>query len=446
MRGLTIDAVTPGSPADQAAINAGERLISINGNTVRDIIDYSWLSLDDELELVVEDPSGNRRSVNPDRSSGEPPGLLFSPPEPKRCGNNCIFCFIHQLPKGLRPPLYIKDEDYRLSFLHGTYVTLSNIKSSELRRIVRLRLSPLYISVHTTDPELRETMLGKRGIPPVLNQLRLLANARIQMHTQIVLCPFINDGFHLERTVSELASLYPSVRSIAIVPLGLTSHRRGLPDLQSVDRDYAAGFIEKWLPEMRKINKRLGDAFLQIADEFFLKAGHPFPSLKEYGDLPQWENGVGMVPCFMKEAASVLKKARPFHNNITATVVTGRSANPFVEEFLANLSEITGCRLKAQPVQNLLFGESVTVTGLVCGSDIIRALDSKPIGDFLLIPDVMLKEGEGLFLDNLSVADLSMKLLTSVIRFEPTPAGLYRLLLLLVKKHKNKMAVELPAF
>lgn len=437
MHGLLIETVEPGSPADRAGLQPGQRLLEIDGTRLRDLIDYSWLASDEEAELTVAAADGAIQTVLLEPEPGEPPGLTFAPPEPKRCGNNCIFCFVHQLPKGLRRPLYVKDEDYRLSFLQGTYVTLSNLKQTELRRIIKQRLSPLYISVHAVDPAVREKLLGRTNIPPILEQLQELARARIEMHTQVVLCPGVNDGTILEQTVTELANLYPAVRSLAVVPVGLTEHRQRLPELTPVDHNYAAAFLDRWLPRMRTINKQLGDAFLQLADEFFLKADYPFPALKEYGDLPQWENGVGMVAWFLKDAAAVQKRAKPLPT-LTATVVTGQSSIDFVSSFLAELGEKTGCTLTAAAIPNQLFGTSVTVTGLVSGRDIINELQGKLLGQALLIPEVMLKEGEDCFLDNLTPADLSRELGIQAVPFESTPTGLYTTLKKLVHTKEKK--------
>ena len=313
MNGLLIEGVAPGSIADEFELQAGDRLLAVNGHRLRDLIDYSLLHL-----VRAGAAAGDRqsRTVNSGswRSSGkqgEPLGLTFAPPAPARCRNNCIFCFVHQLPKGLRKPLYVKDEDYRLSFLNGNYVTLANLKPAELERIIEQRLSPLYISVHATNPELRQQLLGKQGIPPILEQLQALAAARITLHTQVVLCPGINDGPELERTVADLAALYPAVQSLAIVPLGLTRHRQNLPQLRPVDGDYATSLHREWGPRTRALKKSLGEPFLFLADEFYLKAGLPFPPLREYGDLPQIENGVGMVPLFLRDAARTVRVGPP---------------------------------------------------------------------------------------------------------------------------------------
>ncbi|HEX9078363.1 MAG TPA: DUF512 domain-containing protein [Desulfuromonadaceae bacterium] len=426
MRGLAIQTVTPGSIAEELGIAPGDRLVAVDGHPLRDIIDYSYYAaVEEELLLEVAKPDGELWELEIVREPGEPLGLTFAAPDPARCRNNCVFCFVHQLPKGLRRPLYVKDEDYRLSFLNGNYVTLANLRPSELRRIALQRLSPLYISVHATDPALREHLLGRRGIPPILEQLRRLADARISMHTQVVLCPGMNDGAELERTVADLVALHPAVQSLAIVPLGLTRHRRGLPQLAPVDGEYARAFVETWLPRARALAKRLGEPFLFLADEFFLKAGLPFPALREYGDLPQIENGVGLVPLFLRDAARVLRTARPM-NRCRLTVVTGISAFGFVSDFLEQLGEKAGVELSAVAVENRLFGESVTVCGLVAGNDIYAAFEGREIGSALLVPDVMLKEGEGVFLDDVSLDELGQRLGCRVVVFEATPQGCYR--------------------
>ena len=339
MKGLAIEAVTPGSIADELEVEPGDRLLRVNGRPLRDIIDYCYYTAGDEnLLLDVVKPDGEAWELEIEREPDEPLGLTFASPIPARCRNKCVFCFVHQLPKGLRRPLYIKDEDYRLSFLNGNYVTLANLKPAELSRIIKQHLSPLYISVHTTNQALRAQLLGNPNIPPILQQLRELAAANIRMHTQIVLCPGINDGPELEQTVSDLADLYPAVQSLAIVPLGLTRHRRGLPRLTAVDADYASHFIGLWQPRAKSLQKRLGEPFLFLADEFYLKGGLPFPPLKEYGDLPQIENGVGMAPLFLRDAVRVLRTARHI-GDFRVTVVTGVSAFVFVAEFLEKLGE-----------------------------------------------------------------------------------------------------------
>ncbi|HCE66496.1 MAG: FeS-binding protein [Geobacteraceae bacterium GWC2_55_20] len=440
MKGLLVESVAHGSIAEELELKAGDRLLAVNGHALRDIIDYSYYtSCNDELLLEVEKPDGELWELEVERETGEPLGLTFPAPVPSRCANNCVFCFVHQLPKGLRKPLYVKDEDYRLSFLNGNYVTLANLKPSTLSRIIEQRLSPLYISVHATNPVLREQLLGKAGIPPVMDQLRQLAAAGIAMHTQVVLCPGLNDGDELERTVTELAGLFPAVRSLAIVPLGLTDHRANLPLLTPVDGIYAREFISIWEPRARKLRRRLGEPFLFLADEFYLKAGLPFPPIREYGDFPQIENGVGMAPLFAREAGQALRRARPVAS-FRATVVTGVSAAGFVGEFLESLSEKTGLELVPLVVENKLFGPTVTVSGLVAGNDIVAALAGHEIGEALLLPDVMLKEVEDVFLDDVTLEELQRRCGCRVVTFDSTPRGCYRALVALQRSMKSARA------
>jgi putative radical SAM enzyme (TIGR03279 family) len=433
MTGLLIERVIPGSIAAEMEIEPGDRLVAINGQELRDVIDYNFFAADPELTLEIVKGDGEVWEVEVEREEDEPLGLIVPAPTPLQCGNRCIFCFVHQLPRGLRSPLYVKDEDYRLSFLYGNYVTLANIGRDELERIKEQRLSPLYISVHATDADLREKLLGKTGIIPIMAIMEELASARITMHTQIVLCPGWNDGTALERTIADLAGLRPRVASLAVVPVGLTRHRRGLPLLQPVTEEYAASFVAAWEARSRPLAERLGAPFLFLADEFYIKAGLPFPPLVEYGDLPQLENGVGMIPLFLAQAAEVLEEAELL-KPLNATVVTGESPYRYLADFLEALSRKTGTILRPVAVRNRLFGASVTVTGLVAGRDIIAAVKGREPGEVVLIPDVMLKEGEGVFLDELTVGELQKALGTRVVVVEATPRGIYEAVMDMVSR------------
>jgi putative radical SAM enzyme (TIGR03279 family) len=416
-----------GSIAEELEIEPGDRLLSVNGHPLRDVIDYNYFGADDVLILELEKHDGELWELEVEREEGEPLGLTFEAPAPARCGNNCVFCFVHQLPKGLRSPLYVKDEDYRLSFLYGNYVTLANIDKTDLERIKSQRLSPLYISVHATNPLLRETLLGKSGILPILEVMKELAQARITMHTQIVLCPGLNDGEEFARTVEDLAQMHPWVSSLAVVPVGLTGHRKKLPTLSPLTEAFAASFIGEWGEKAQLLAERLGEPFLFLADEFYIKGKIPFPPLETYGDLPQLENGVGMIPLFLSEAEQVLEEAEPAGNG-KITVVTGESPYHYLADFLQRLSQVTGAMIVPVAVKNRLFGDTVTVTGLVCGRDIIAALQGVDLGDLVLVPDVMMKEGEGVFLDDLSLEDLEGELGKPVLVVESTPYGIYEAL------------------
>ncbi|MBP1728185.1 MAG: iron-sulfur cluster-binding oxidoreductase, cyano FeS chp family, partial [Deltaproteobacteria bacterium] len=331
---------------------------------------------------------------------------------------------VHQLPRGLRKPLYVKDEDYRLSFLYGNYVTLANITAAEIARIIEQRLSPLYISVHATEPALREKLLGRSNLVPVLETIAAFAQAGIRMHTQVVLCPGINDGAAFEKTVNDLAAFYPQVASLAVVPLGLTRHRRGLPHLEPVSGTYAGSFITEWLPRQLALQERLGGEFLFLADEFFIKAGVEFPPFETYGDLPQLENGVGMIPLFEEEAQELLGTVAAL-TLPEVTVVTGVSPLRYINAFAGKLAAATSARIRIIPVENSFFGKEVTVTGLVTGSDIVSALQGELNIELLLVPDVMLKEGEGLFLDEMNLDGIAAALGCRVESFPATPEGFY---------------------
>ena len=424
MAGLIIDRVMPGSIAEELEIEPGDRLISVNGNALRDIIDYNYFTSEDLLLLELEKADGELWELEVEREEGESLGLIFPAPDPARCGNNCVFCFVHQLPKGLRRPLYVKDEDYRLSFLYGNYVTLANIGRAELERIKEQRLSPLYISVHATEAGLREQLLGKSGILPILEVMKELAEARITMHTQIVLCPGLNDGAAFARTVEDLAQMHPWVSSLAVVPVGLTGHRGKLPALTPLTREFAADFIGEWGGKSLALADRLGEPFLFLADEFYIKGRLPFPDLESYGDLPQLENGVGMIPLFLSEAEQVLEDAEHLGEG-RVTLVTGESPYRYLADFLDRLSEATGKLLTPVAVKNRLFGGAVTVTGLVSGGDIVAALEGVELGDLVLVPDVMIKEGEGMFLDSMTLEELEDKLGKPVQVVESTPFGIY---------------------
>lgn len=434
--GLLIESVRVGSIAAELEIEAGDRLLMINGAIIRDIIDYNFHSSDDELLFLIKKADGDLWELEFDRPDEDGIGISFVPPVPASCGNKCIFCFVHQLPRGLRKPLYVKDEDFRLSFLYGNYVTLSNILPEELERIREQRLSPLYISVHATDNPLRERLLGRKGLVPVLETIRQLADWGIVMHTQIVLCPGINDGAALEKTVNDLATLYPLVASLAIVPLGLTRHRQGLEPLAPVTGEYAAGFVDEWLPRQYELEKRLEGGFLYLADEFFIKGERPFPPLETYGDFPQLENGVGMIALFMEESAAVLASAVPL-SLPSVTAVTGFSPYPFIRDFIEMLAARTTVSIRLVPVPNRFFGEEVTVTGLVTGVDIVDGLNGRAEGSLLLIPDVMLKEGEGLFLDDMDLTGVAGALNCEVHIFEASPEGFYQKLLELNDNHSS---------
>ena len=420
--GVGVEAVTPGSPADRAGIVAGDRILSVSGHPVEDLLDLHFLTSRSRFTLAWRDASGADRKKG-FRLQGETPGIFPEPIRVRRCRNRCIFCFVHQLPKGLRRTLYVKDEDVRLSFLHGQYVTFSDLSEGEAAKIVRYQLSPLYVSIHTTDPELRRRMLGNPRVNDVMVVMRRLIRAGIALHGQIVVCPGLNDGAELARTLRDLSGLRPGLRTVAVVPVGLTSHRAGLPALRPVTRGEAGETLDLLRSLGREFGRGAdGEPFAVAADEYYLKAGRDIPGRASYGSFAQIENGVGLVRRFQDEASSLFRRRRWPGGAPGGTVVTGCSAFPLVAEFLKEFSSRAGARFAAVPVVNRLMGESVTVTGLLGGNDIAEAVRGHVRGT-LYIPSVTLRDAGDLFLDGLSPSVLSRRTGARVTLFDPTPRG-----------------------
>ena len=421
-RGVRVEAVTPGSPADRAGIVRGDQILSVSGHPVEDLLDLHFLTSRSRFTLAWRDKSGGGRKKE-FRLQGETPGIFPEPIRVRRCRNRCIFCFVHQLPRGLRRTLYVKDEDVRLSFLHGQYVTFSDLSEEEAAKIVRYRLSPLYVSIHTTDPELRRRMLGNPRVNDVMHVMRRLTRAGIALHGQIVVCPGLNDGTELARTLRELSGLRPGLRTVAVVPVGLTSHRAGLPPLRPVTRGEAGKTLDLLRALGREFGKGAdGEPFAVAADEYYLKAERDVPGRSSYGSFAQIENGVGLVRRFMDEASSLFRRRRWPGGAAGGTVVTGCSASTLVADFLEEFSSRAGARFVAAPIVNRLMGESVTVTGLLGGNDIAEAVRGRVRGT-LYIPSVTLRDAGDLFLDGLSPSVLSRRIGAQITLFEPTPMG-----------------------
>jgi putative radical SAM enzyme (TIGR03279 family) len=322
----------------------------------------------------------------------------------------------------MRRTLYVKDEDYRFSYLYGSYVTLTNVTEADIERIITQRLSPLYVSVHATDEQLRTRMLGRQG-PPILELLKRLAGSGIEIHTQVVLCPGINDGPELARTIEDLVALYPWVLTLAVVPVGLTGYRQRLPDLRPPTEAEARAILTSIHDYQERFLRNCGSRFVFAADELYLRAGLEFPPLVAYEDLAQVENGVGLVPQFRAEAAEVLSEAPSLQLSAVATF-TGESARGELSRYVAELSAKTGTTIHLYPVRNTFFGGHVSVTGLLTGRDVLSELKGKDLGQALLVPDVVLREGDEVFLDDISLADLERELGVKVLKVASTPWGL----------------------
>lgn len=420
--GIQIDRVCPGSQAERLGLLPGDILVSVNSQKLRDPVDFMFYGADDSIEIAVK-RNGINLSLRAEREEGREFGVDFRPFKPITCNNNCIFCFVKQLPKGLRKTLYVKDDDYRMSFLFGNYVTLTNLKKEDKKRIVEQRLSPLYVSIHATSKNVRSKLLGNAKAPDILDELKFLADNKIRLHTQIVLCPGHNDGKELSKTIHDLHCFYPYVSSVAVVPVGLTMYRRqNIMPVEKEDAKEALKIIESF---QKRFKKRHGDPLVYGADELYIKSEIPFPPLKDYGDFPQIENGVGMVALFMNcikkvKIPKLLPRKRRF------LTITGMSFYPFLKKFL-KLLNTEGINIDILPVENRFFGTSVTVAGLLTGRDIIKTLlDKTDSKDVVLLPDVVLREGENMFLDDITLKDMEEALGTSVKKIESTPEGLIK--------------------
>lgn len=423
---LEILAIEPESIAEELGLEPGDRLLTINGQAVRDLLDVQIWSAVEELLLEVRRRDGELWELELEKDAETPLGVHFEHPEPDRCGNNCLFCFVHQLPPGLRSSLYVKDEDYRFSYLYGAYVTLSNIDEKAIARILEQRLSPMYVSVHATDAQLRSRLLG-RNAPPVLDQLQRLADGGIEMHTQIVVCPGYNDDAELDRTLRDLVDMQPAVVSVAVVPVGLTGYRQRLPQLRPHTRREAARVLEQVAEWQDRAMDICGRRLVYAADEYYLQAERPFPPLESYEGLWQVENGVGMIPLFREEVREVLEEVYPL-TVPPLDLVTGSSFAPELRSFVSRLAAATGVTLAVHEIRNDFFGGQVSVAGLVSGRDLVAQLRGKLVGTILVVPNVMLRDGAGVFLDDLTPDDLARELGVTVRVIPPTPFGLWELL------------------
>ncbi len=416
-----ITGVEPGSPAEKAGLCPGDRLIAINGNEISDVLDYMFHSEEAKLHIETESPARppRRRSFRLRKKEGEPLGLLFESylmDKPRSCANKCLFCFIDQLPPGLRETLYFKDDDARLSFLTGSYVTLTNLSRRELDRIMSLRISPINVSVHSTNPELRRRLLGSKNAGDCLEIMRAFAGARIEMNCQIVVCPGLNDGAELERTMSDLAELFPAVASVSIVPVGLTRYRDelGLYPLEPVGPEKAREIIASAEAFSAGFMPEHGTRLFYCADELFLKAGLDIPPRDYYEGFPQYENGVGMLRSLEDEFMAALRGVEACPSGSEPhefSVATGLASRPL----LAKLLQIAESKCyyingSVYGIENRFFGNTVDVAGLITGRDLVAQLKGKPLGSRLLISAGMLRHGGDMFLDSLTLEDASREL------------------------------------
>ena len=397
-----ISGVRKNSLAEQAGIMPGEKLLAVDGVRVKDIIELSFCASDYAVELEIENSQGQSRQVHIDKYPDEDLGLEFESAvfdKVSTCYNKCIFCFVDQMIPGMRPGLYVRDDDYRLSFLYGNFITLTNMKDADFERIISTHMTPLYVSVHATDPQVRCQMMHNRFAGELMLKLQRLFDAGIQIHTQIVCCPGYNDGQVLAKSFADLYALYPSVLTMAVVPVGLTKHREGLHPLRTFTQEEAAALVEQATAWQRQCRKEIGKSFIYLGDEFYLLAGREVPPAEWYDGFPQLENGIGLTRSFIDEWREECKNLRGCKATEAAAIPVGESAYRVLEPLMDDLNRRFGTQHRFVPVPNLFFGGKVNVTGLLTAGDILHAVQQQRI----ILPAVVLNNDQ-LFLDDKSLA------------------------------------------
>lgn len=413
-----IKEVVPDSIADELEIEAGDVLISINGQPIKDVFDYRYLSEEEELVVLVRKADGEEWELEIEKDTYEDLGLVFEEglmDSYRSCRNKCIFCFIDQMPPGMRETLYFKDDDARLSFLQGNYITLTNLSEEDMERILFYKLSPINISVHTTNPELRCKMLNNRFAGKALEKIKRFYDAGLEMNGQIVLCKGYNDGEELERTIHDLTAYLPMMQSVSVVPIGMTRFRDGLAKVEPFEKEDARKVLEiikKW---QNIILEHYGTRMVHASDEWYLMAELPLPREEEYEGYPQIENGVGMVRSLNNEVDDYLKELTGDDRVRHLTLATGVLASPVIAAQVEKIkTKFPNIEARVETIVNHFFGEHITVAGLLTGQDIIDQLKEKELGDFLLLPEVLLKSGEEVLLDDFTISDIEKALQTRI--------------------------------
>lgn len=409
---VTISGVLPGSSAARKWIRPGDRLLTLNGHEITDVLDYRFYLDEPRLSAVLETPEG-KRVVRLHRDADGETGLIFDTylmDKQHRCRNKCVFCFIDQMPPGMRESLYFKDDDSRLSFLFGNYITLTNLSEHEVSRIIDMHISPLHVSVHTTNPELRCRMMHNRFAGESLSLLHRFADAGIRLECQLVLCPGMNDGDELLRSMRDLAALGSAVESVAAVPVGLTKYREGLEPLRLFTKEEAAAVIDAVEAFGDRMLKERGNRIFYPADEFYLKAGRPIPDASFYGEMAQLENGVGLVALLFEEFRQALETCRTTPAGTPMTIATGTAAAPLMRMLIDEAGKKwDNLHVDVIEIHNEFFGETITVAGLVTGGDLIHQLRGR-VAPVLLIPDTMLRHEGDRFLDDVLPGDVEREL------------------------------------
>ncbi len=413
-----IKEVEDGSIAWELELEPGDELLSINGKTIEDVFDYHYLINDEYILLLVKKADGEEWELEVEKEYEEDLGIVFENglmDEYRSCSNHCIFCFIDQMPPGMRETLYFKDDDSRLSFLQGNYVTLTNMKEHDIDRIIKYHLAPINISFHTTNPQLRCQMLRNRFAGDIFPKVDRLYQAQIEMNGQIVLCRGINDGAELEKSIQDLAGYLPHLKSVSVVPVGLSRFRDGLHPLEAFDRKEAGeviDLIESW---QKKLYEKHGLHFVHASDEWYLLAGRELPEAERYDGYLQLENGVGMLRLLEEQVNEALEERERDDRAVNLSFATGKLAYPVITRYMKGIQKkFPNVMFRGYQIRNEFFGEQITVSGLLTGQDLVRQLKDQDLGEMLLLPCNLLRSGENVFLDDMTVEDLERELKTPV--------------------------------
>lgn len=424
-----ITRIDKGSPAKKAGVKIGETLLSINNSPIRDVLDYKFYGYDSNVTLCIEDCFGKQRFLSIRKREGQDLGLEFETylmDKAKSCSNRCVFCFIDQLPKNMRDSLYFKDDDARLSFLLGNYISLTNLSDADVERMIKMRISPVNVSVQATDPEVRLKMIRNKNAGNAMEIMRKFADGHIEMNCQLVICPGLNDGDVLRRSLEDLKTLYPSVNSISVVPVGLTAHREGLYPLTPVTQEIAREIVSIVEAFGEACLKEFGTRLAFCGDELYIKAKLPLPDTDFYEDFTQFENGVGMMSLFMEEFRLALPEYEK-RSTVPFSIATGTAAAPFLAKLIDEANaKCDNLDYNIYPIENTFFGGGVSVAGLITGSDLVSQLSGKPLGERVFISANMLRNGGDIFLDDMTPEAVSQAIGVPVETVEIDGADLLR--------------------